>query len=94
MTQKIAAEKNFQVFIDIEFLLWALGRRYFRGLEQADYKHKPALPNKFYELTNPIYKELTNEDLVTRCIDSYTQNSNKSLQRDCMVIIPEIHFEW
>ena len=42
------------------------------------YKHKPALPLDVQEAILPIYNDLSNEELLTRCIGGFTQNANES----------------
>ena len=43
------------------------------------YKHKAFLPKAVMEEVLPIYKDLTDRKLLSRCLESYTQNSNESL---------------
>lgn len=43
------------------------------------YKHPPRLINEIVEEhIRPIYEELSNNDLLTRCLGGHTQNSNES----------------
>lgn len=55
----------------------------------AEYKHKPALPIQVYEAIKPIYEELTNQDLLTRCIGGYTQNNNESFNSTVWTLAPK-----
>lgn len=34
----------------------------------GDYEHKPAICNKVFEAIKPVYEELSNDDLLIRCI--------------------------
>lgn len=42
------------------------------------YTHKPPLSQEVFKAISPIYKELTSDELLTRCIGGFTQNSNES----------------
>lgn len=43
------------------------------------FKHPPRLIDETVEThIRPIYEELSNDDLMTRCLGGHTQNSNKS----------------
>ena len=44
----------------------------------AKYKHTNGLSDAIVKELTPIYKDLTNDDLLERCLDYYTQNSNES----------------
>ena len=43
------------------------------------YKHKKRLPKIVVNVIQPIYDSLADHNLVSRCLDSYTQNPNESL---------------
>ena len=43
------------------------------------YKYKEAIPNDIKEILLPIYEDLSNKEMLTRCIGAYTQNANESL---------------
>lgn len=43
-----------------------------------DYHHPPPLSSKVQEVLRPIYKELTSDDLIERCLGGHTQNNNES----------------
>lgn len=57
-----------------------------------NYKHKPALPDDVFKVILPIYKDLSNEDLLTRCIGGYTQNTNESFNNLIWKIAPKTLF--
>lgn len=44
----------------------------------AEYKHKPALHVDVQQAIKPIYKALSDEELLERCIGHFTQNANES----------------
>lgn len=43
-----------------------------------NYKHKPAMSEEIFNAVKPIYEQLSSDDLLTRCLGGYTQNSNES----------------
>ena len=43
------------------------------------FKHKKGLAKAIVEVVEPIYDSLADPALLTRCLDSYTQNPNESL---------------
>ena len=43
------------------------------------YKHKKGLPKAVVDAVEPIYDSLADPNLLSRCLDSYTQNPNESL---------------
>lgn len=55
----------------------------------AEYNHKPPLPIQVYEAIQPIYEELTNQDLLTRCLGGYTQNNNESFNSTVWTLAPK-----
>ncbi len=46
---------------------------------KTDYKPKIGLPNAVVDIVNPIYDALSDDSLLSRFLDSYTQNPNESL---------------
>ena len=45
------------------------------------YKPDPGLPRDIIELLKPIYKELSSNELLAKCMYAKTQNQNESLKR-------------
>lgn len=43
-----------------------------------NYKHGTPMPIEVFEAVKPIYEELSRDELLTRCLGGYTQNSNES----------------
>ena len=43
------------------------------------YKKKLSLPSAIKELLLPIWRDLSDGDLLSKCLDGYTQNSNEAL---------------
>ncbi|XP_018317259.1 uncharacterized protein [Mycetomoellerius zeteki] len=55
-----------------------------------EYKHKPALPHNVIEAITPIFKNLTDKELLTRCLGAYTQNNNESFNNLIWKIAPKV----
>ena len=45
----------------------------------STYKPKNGLPGAIVEVVKPIYETLSSESLLSRCLDSYTQNPNEAV---------------
>ncbi|KOC58607.1 hypothetical protein WH47_05564, partial [Habropoda laboriosa] len=56
--------------------------------------HKRALPEDVFKAILPIYGDLSNEDLLTRCIGGYTQNANESYNNLIWKIAPKTMASW
>ncbi|XP_014485935.1 PREDICTED: uncharacterized protein LOC106750248 [Dinoponera quadriceps] len=54
-----------------------------------DYEHKPALSSDVLKAITSIYEELSNENLLTRCVGGYTQTSNESLNSMIWSLAPK-----
>lgn len=48
------------------------------GEDETTYEHKPPIPLNVFDAVKPIYKELSRDELLTRCLGGFTQNSNES----------------
>lgn len=68
---------------------WCSWRRAKATNTLAEYNHKPPLPIQVYEAIQPIYEELTNQDLLTRCLGGYTQNNNESFNSTVWTLAPK-----
>lgn len=55
----------------------------------GDYEHKPAICNEVFEAIKPVYEELSNDDLLTRCIGGFTQNNNESFNSTVWALAPK-----
>ena len=53
------------------------------------YVYKPGLPADVIDAIKPIYEDLTNADLLERCMGAYTQNSNESFNQLVWKIAPK-----
>lgn len=63
---------------------WWKKREEFRELYndpeyEAELQHDPPLHKEVAEKIWPIYEDLSNDDLLQRCLGGYTQNANESL---------------
>lgn len=43
-----------------------------------EFKHNPAMSDEVFKAIKPVYEELSRDDLLTRCLGGFTQNSNES----------------
>ncbi|XP_014486301.1 PREDICTED: uncharacterized protein LOC106750446 [Dinoponera quadriceps] len=55
----------------------------------ASYSHKKPLNEEVFKAIQPIYEELTNDDLLTSCLGAYTQNSNESFNSTVWNLAPK-----
>ncbi|XP_011883932.1 PREDICTED: uncharacterized protein LOC105571069, partial [Vollenhovia emeryi] len=55
----------------------------------ANYKHKPAMYTEVFEAIKPIYEELSSDQLLTRCVGGFTQNTNESLNATVWSMAPK-----
>ena len=53
------------------------------------FKHKNSLPEPVLEIIKPVFKDLTHPDLLNKCLDSYTQNANESINQKIWKICPK-----
>lgn len=58
------------------------------GVENFKHDYSP-LPQDVIDAIEPIYKDLTDEKLLERCIGGYTQNANESLNHMIWQIAPK-----
>lgn len=54
-----------------------------------DYKHKPALSDEVFTAVKPIYEELSRDELLSRCLGGFTQNSNESFNAVLWALAPK-----
>ncbi|KYM97005.1 hypothetical protein ALC62_12318 [Cyphomyrmex costatus] len=55
----------------------------------SSYQHKPAMHKDVFEAIKPIYKDLSSDDLLSRCLGGYTQNQNESFNAVVWAIAPK-----
>lgn len=51
------------------------------ALKRSTYKHRQGLPDAIVHAVLPVYQQLSKDELLVRCLDSYTQNPNESLNQ-------------
>ena len=56
------------------------------------YKHNNPLPQPVCDVIKPIYRDLTNEDLLKRCLHGKTQNPNESFNSTIWQRLPKTVF--
>ena len=57
-----------------------------------DFKHKHDLPVECMKALKNIYQDLSEVELLQRCLGGYTQNSNESLNNNIWTILPKRTF--
>lgn len=55
----------------------------------ASYEHKPAFREDVFEAIKPIYEELSSDELFSRCLGGFIQNSNESFNATVWSIAPK-----
>lgn len=53
------------------------------------YEHPPPLDKKVQDFLLPIYKDLSKEDLLIRCLGGHTQNANESFNATIWRLTPK-----
>lgn len=53
------------------------------------YYHEPAMHMDVFNAIKPIYEELSSDDLLSRCLGGFTQNSNESFNSAVWTIAPK-----
>lgn len=56
------------------------------------YTHSHGLPSAVMDSIKTIYHDLTNEDLLERCLGGYTQNTNESFNSCIWKTVPKASF--
>lgn len=60
--------------------------------DNVAFKHKPALSAEVQELVKPVFEQLTNEELLRRCLGKNTQNNNECYNKTLWAIVPKATF--
>lgn len=55
----------------------------------STYEHKPPMDEDVFKAIKPIYKELSSDELLSRCLGGYTQNQNESFNAVVWSIAPK-----
>lgn len=54
------------------------------------YVHKAPMSDEVFKTIKSVYEELSNDDLLTRCLGGYTQNNNESFNTTVWALAPKI----
>lgn len=63
-------------------------RTKFRN-ELVNYQHKSAMKEKVFNAVKSIYEELSQDELLTRCLGGFTQNSNECFNSVLWALAPK-----
>ncbi|KYN15053.1 hypothetical protein ALC57_12742 [Trachymyrmex cornetzi] len=55
----------------------------------SSFTHKPPMHEDVFKAIKPIYEELSSDDLLSRCLGGYTQNTNESFNSVVWSIAPK-----
>lgn len=55
----------------------------------SSFMHKPSMHKDVFKAIKPIYEELSSDDLLSRCLGGYTQNTNESFNSVVWSIAPK-----
>jgi len=56
------------------------------------FTHEPAMPEALSKVIESIYKDLSRNDLLQRCLDAFNQNNYESFNQIVWKIIPKSVF--
>ena len=56
----------------------------------GDYKHTSSLPKAVMDQIRPIFKDLSKTELLSKCLEGYTQNANESLNGLIRKLCPKV----
>ncbi|KAK6978761.1 forkhead box protein k1 [Biomphalaria glabrata] len=51
------------------------------GISRMQYKHKHGLPQAIFNFKKPIFDELADKSLLSKCLHGQTQNANEALNK-------------
>lgn len=68
---------------------WCSWQRAVANGDISKYRHKPPLPQEILEAIQPIFENLSRDDLLQRCLGGYTQNNNESYNKSVWAIAPK-----
>lgn len=70
---------------------WCKWQKAKANNELQSFQHKKAMKEEIFEAIKPVYEDLTREDLLSRCMGGYTQNSNESFNSVVWNMAPKHH---
>lgn len=68
---------------------WCKRRKAVAARKIEEYEHPPSLHHDVVKNIRPIYENLSNNDLLTRCLGGHTQNSNESFNSTVWRLAPK-----
>ena len=57
----------------------------------SDYHHKPPLSQEVFKAIKPVYDDLSRDELLNRCLEGFTQNSNESFNAVVWNLAPKAY---
>lgn len=63
--------------------------KYNKCADKSKYKHQPPLSEEAQEILEPIFQDLTQDELLERCLGGLTQNNNESFNSCVWSITPK-----
>ncbi len=73
---------------------WCKYKKAIRSNEEYDHDKHDHLPEAVMEAIKPVFKDLTNEELLKKCTHGKTQNANESVHNVIWKRIPKNIFVW
>lgn len=68
---------------------WCSWQRAKASGNLEEYQHKPPLNKDVFNAVKPIYEDLSNDNLLNRCLGGFTQNNNESFNSVVWSIAPK-----
>ena len=57
----------------------------------SDYHHKPPLSQEVFKAITPVYDDLSRDELLNRCLEGFTQNSNERFNAAVWNLAPKAY---
>lgn len=87
--QKISTDKKPQQYCPSGPDSWYKWRRAEPEKTLKEFRHSDPLDNKVQEVLWPIYRSLSFDDLLNRCVGGFTQNNNESFNKTVWQFAPK-----
>lgn len=82
-------EKSQHLFCPENVESWCKWRQHEAAGTLSLFSHPPALDEDTQQILKPIYEELTQDDLIERCLGFNTQNNNESFNACVWCLVPK-----
>lgn len=66
--------------------LWCLYEKATVKADVVNYKYKPEMHTEVFEAIKPIYEKLSRDELLTKCVRGFIQNSNESFNATVSIV--------